>query len=615
METREHLKIIIGSRSPNGLPSIVEVPSMPPRHSPPQELESQSTEPQSYPRTELEAARGELQALDHLLELEEAKMVELQRSSLEVYRTSRSTDFIKLARQEVESEYERLSNYYKRKQNMSNPRSNTGDSGIADISNASSPAISPAQTLRIRSPQSPKIKRENPMLSHRRSSSARSHESPSPPLASQSAGNVNMSNHLVPRSPNSPYIQPGTGSARSSSSIDSLSKAKERYLEEFEKELAEIDQGDQLQSTLLGDPAIPISPDPAATEVDRIVELDAAERSDIDYGISRTKTGLQGLLNKSTPPSPGLIQHGRVSPSMSAQGSMAASTPNLGSGLIRHRSSIAQPVRTNSADREPWEWLARNVSVVGIQYSCRHCSSACLTAMQFKHGSTGGLRLRIICASSDSVLFNQELSSSSINLPHVFNARADPRATTIVALKGTNKRLDYSSRGVVHPLQLTLQLQYQFESIEDSETFQQLVFRMKLVRKFDIRGISSSLDAGTSYSETLRIFQDVNAPEKLVLMTHGALVKGTDPFVFWEPRSAFSSSDKNGESKLKLKMAEPKSLSRRHSRDSGISGMSWSSMESQNSSSSSSSSQRMKWLEVDFQNSEERGEFLAIWTG
>ena len=589
---------------------------MPLRHGPSQELESQTAEPQSHPRTEVEAACGELQALDQLLELEEAKMVELQMSSLEVYSTSHSTDFIKLARQEVESEYERLSNYYKRKQNMSNPRSNTGDSGIADMNNAGSPAISPAQTLRIGSAPSPKVRRENPMLSHRRSSSARSQEAPGSPLASQSTGNVDLSHRLAPQSPNSPYIQLSTESAKSSSSIDSLSKTKERYLEEFEKELAEIDQGDQLHSTLLGDPAIPISPDPAATELDRIIEVDAAERSDIDYGISRTKTGLQGLLNKSTPPSPSLLQQGRSSSSMPVQGSMASSPPVLGSGLMRHRSSIAQSVRTNSTDREPWEWLARNVNVVGIQYSCRHCSTACPTAMQFKYGSTGGLRLRILCASSDGVLFNQELSSSSINLPHVFNARADPKASTTISLKGINKRLDYSNRGVVTPLQLTLQPQYQFGSTDDSETFQQLVFRMKLVRKFDIRGISSSLDARTSYSETLRIFQDVNSPEKLVLMTHGALVKGSDPFVFWEPRSAFSSSDKNGETKLKLKMAEPKSLSRRHSRDSGISGMSWSSMESQNSSSSSSSSsQRMKWLEVDFQNSEERGEFLAIWTG
>ena len=615
METREHLKIIIGSRSPSGLPSIVEVPSMPERADlPPQELDSQPISPQSHPRTELEAARGELQALDQLLELEEAKLIELQGSSLEMYRNSQSTDFIKLARQEVESEYQRLSNYYKRKQNMSNSRSNTGDSGIADMSYAGSPAISPAPTLRLASPPSPRTVRENPMLSRRRSSSFRSREVPSSPVAGQSVRNVNMASQLASQSQTSPNVQPRADLATKSGSFDSLSKTKERYLEQFEQELAEIDQGDQLPPTLLGDPAIPIFPDPTAAELDNTVELDAAGRTDIDYGISKTRNSLQGLLNRSLPPSPALFQQSQLSPSGTLQSSMASSPPNLGSGLMKHRSSFAQSAPRNSTDREPWEWLARDVSVIGIQYSCRHCSLACPTAMQFKYGSTGSLRLRIICASSDGVLFNQELSSSKISLPHVFNSRADPKAATSVVLEGTNKRLDYSSRGAVRPIQLTTQPQYQFESIKDSETFQQLVFRMKLVRKFDIRGVSSSVDSGTSYSETLRIFQDANSPEKLVLVTHGALVKGLEPFIFWEPRSAFASSDKSGESKLKLKLAEPKTLSRRHSKDSGISGMSWSSMESQ-SSSASSSSQRMKWLEIDFQSSEERTEFLAIWTG
>ena len=615
METREHLKIIIGSRSPSGLPSIVEVPPMLEPPSPLPELDSQAADFQSQTRSELETARGELQALDHLLELEEAKVAEFEGSSF-VDRTQ-SVDFIKLARQEVESEYERLSNFFKRKQNMSNSRSNTFDSGIADMSVAGSPVLRSLQSPRIGSPNSLRATQKRPFAARRRSSSISSNKALKLPIEGQVRGNIYTSSGTIRSDEETQNSRAVLHPPKRSASIDSLVKTKERYLEQFEKELAEIDQGDQLQPRILGDPAIPISPGPAPRESHSASELDdggpldigVAERSDIEDGITKTRVELYDLLNKSFPPSPVIIQSSQFPPSTTAQSPVASSPPIPGQGLMHHRASFPQSVRSSATEREPWEWFAENVNVKGVQWSCARCSTVCPTAMQFKYGSTGALRLRVVCASSRSVLFNQDLSSSTPPLPRIFHSRADSNAITCVVVKGTNKRLEFSNHGNMCSLQLQVQPQYRFESVRDSELFQEVVFRMKLDRKFDIRAVSTNLDSGPTYTETLRIWQDVSSPEKLVLMTHGFLVKGIEPFIFWETRSAFASSEKVRETKLKLIMAEQRSMSRRHSRDSGVSGLSWSSRESQ------SSSQRMKWLEIDFQTAGERGEFLQVWTG
>ena len=602
METREHIKIIMGSRSPSGLPGIVEVPSMPER--PGQLSDLEASEPPHHEQqarhqsqAELEVARGELQALDHLLELEEAKLAELQRSSA----SRHSVDFIKLARQEVESEYERLENFFKRRQNMANQRSNTFDSGIADMSVAGSPRLGADESLRQpSSPGNEQSRGTGNIFSVSRSPPEHSTST----TAVQSRLGREASENLSASGTTSQSSTARRGGPRRSRSIDSLSKTKDRYLARFERELAEIEKGDQL--SLLPDPVI----DPNDHPPDSEDPID--QRVEIEDGISRTRRELFELVQRSFPPSPNIGISSKGSPNATGQSSVSSPSPSIG---MQHRPSFPTSIMSAALEINSWKWVAKDVAVAGLQYSCGKCRITCPTGLQYARRSTNGLSFRMLCttsyqARSDALLLRHDLSSSTNPLPHITHSRADPSNVTCILVKGSNKRLEFYNRGSKYPLHLSTQVRYQFKTADDSEFFQQLVFGMKLSRKFDIRAVSSSLDSGPTRFETLRIWQDIRSDE-LVLMTHGNLVAKHDPLIFYEKRSAFASANPSGERKVKLSLAEsnrPKPRSRRLSRDSGVSGFSWSSGESQ------SGSQTIKWLEVEFDSTEDRGEFLTMWT-
>ena len=616
METREHIKIIMGSRSPSGLPSIVEVPPVPPPNFELPKAQSQIADPHLQSRAELEAARKELQALDHLLEVEETKLAELQGSLSVSPHISQNADFISLARQEVESEYERLSNYFKRRQNMSQ-RMNTLDSGIADMNAVTSPSDRFERPPRLGLPMEgswSRFQNYDPGFDIDQTLKPTAVARGSPPSPSK-----------APELPAKPTRAPRKAPRRSSS-IDSLSKTKERYLERFEQELAEIDGVEQfppISLPVLPPPAIPISPDPVAMELD----ANATKRLEIDDDIFKTRKELSDLLERTFPTSPIITLSSKFSPATTAQSPVASSSPIFGqeSPLLQKRPSIPQSVRSNSIDLSSWNWLAKEVSVTSFHYSCGQCKTPCSSAMQFARRPTGGLSFRIICTTSwhaqnDAVLFRQDLSSSSAPLPHIFHSRADPSAAKAVQVKGSSKRLEFYSSGNKTSIPLSAQPKYHFASFEDAEIFQQLVFGMLLVRKFDIRAISSSADDGPpSRFETLRIWQ-ASGLQKLVLMTHGVPFRGSERAIFYEEKAAFDKPNAAGERKLRLKMLDqgkPGAISRRYSRDSGISGLSFSSAESQASQGTSATgagAQRIKWLEIEFENKEERSEFLEIWT-
>ena len=628
METREHIRqinqehgenvrIIMGSRSPSGLPTIVEVPSLPEPPPPSLRLGGHAAElPDrlSQSRKELEAARGELQALDHLLELEESKLAGLQGTP----RSPQTADFIKLARQEVGSEYERLDNYFKRRQNMSHHRSNTSDSGVADMSVAGSPVLRPAETLRRDTASTEEANgetRDETFLS-----SSASYPRPSPVLRSQSGLYIDVSQEPVVHGSDA-IPQPTTGRStlpQRSGSLDSLSKTKDKFLQQFQRELAEIDDS----FTPLPESSIPIETSPATSpRLDQQEDLEA----EIQEGIHRTKS----LFRRSggrNPQSPRLELSNSGSPTAIATGSVSSSPPatrispqlsfpqSMQSPNPELLSRPSFPLLTQSfVPDEKWNWVAKDVRVVGVHYICRYCPSACPTALQYaRRSGSNGLSFRLQCLNScrdhtDARLFRHDLSSSSNPFPHIFHSRADPGSARCVLVRGVNKRLDVHNRGQVTALAPQAQIKYQFRNAEDWELFQQLICGMILKKKFDIPSVRSSLSTGPTGSETLRIWQDTRSDE-LVLMTCFALGNEDPSRLFYERRSAFTSLSLSGETRVKLKTTDPNRLRRRQSRDSGVSGLS-----SGTGESLSGGNRRVEWLLIEFNRTEDRSEFLSVW--
>ena len=603
-QNREILRYIQAQREANGSAeetdlSLPEVPQhILTRHVPlnlPEVPRHQPRAPEVIPTTQLEevdAVCRDLEALERFLGTEGRIIAETQSSVKDKTHSHHSSDFINLARHEVGVQHERASNYQKRMQNMPH-RSGT----LAGGSTTSTARNEPWNLSRT-APE-PNTSELSPRGSEQRTPSMTSHLARTDTLATSrgAATRLRLSVSTEESSLVSPLSQ-HSSSRRSTNLPDDASITLQRYLAKFETELKELDQ------------------------------------YDIDGQIAKTRAELFDLVQRSFPPSPDLhllptspIGSSRVSPSI--QGMLSSSPPSIGTLRSPQRRDTTQTnaSRRLSIEGNSWRYLARDIKINDIPYSCAKCTSVEITALQMAQRPSGGLSFRLLCMGdghrpSDGLLFRHDLSSTSLTYSHVYHQAADQGSENCVRILGLPSRLEACVSG--RPVQLKVQPSagpcYAFANSEDSESFQQIIHGARLVKRFDATSVNSSAYTGhPARHVAVRLWSSLISGA-LSIMFYAILVDKCAPFAYIEDALAFLPPSTSG-NKVKLKLADTMRPSasrhkRADSRDSGVSGISSGSDEATISGVAPPlAASKIKWIEIEFPDRIDRDAFLKSWSG
>ena len=525
---------------------------------------------------ELETACRDLEALDHLLKDEERAILDLHLPPNDNGASRNATDYISLARKDLELQKQRINNYHKRIPHLpsqgsieshvtqSSPR--PLDTDMNDTWNGSETAGSDESR-----PMSYRI--------HRVGSSVAGDFPAIGIIIADTADNSHSSSPLQSRRESI--------KRRSTNLPDDVSIAFRRHIKKFEAELEELDQ------------------------------------NDVDNQIAKTKDDLHELLQRSFPPSPDPrltpSSPGGSSHASSGMDSMLSSSPPIPGNYSRRATLDTINTRRRSVDGASWRYLAKDVHVNGIPYSCSRCNTIEHSALQFARRSSGGLCFRLLCLSSlhrssEGLLLRHDLPSGIPSYPHIYHRAADPDSKNFVRVFGQPPRFERYASGqkIVTPIPSHIGLCYKFSSQDDSETFQQLVYGARLVQRFDVKTVTSSAYNGhPTRHVAVRIWESMPSGS-LSIMFRALLVDKVPEFPYVEHTSAFASPPSTSKNKITLKLsAGAKSIPLNHRRTSSAS--------SDETSLAGGANQnilaKIKKIEIELEDQSERDEFLKAWEG
>lgn len=604
-QNREILRRLQAQREQDGITEEVDL-SLPdvPQHLPSHHIQLNLPEVPRHQPTALETVSNtrlanldavcrDLEALESFLGTEGRIIAETQSSAKDRSHSNGASDFINLARHEIEVQHERAINYQKRMQNLSY-RLGTLDNVSTEIVSRNNswdlPELASEQNVSESSSLRPG-QRNRFMFSNTSPTNATG-------TRTGTATGLSLSTPIEESSLVSSSRQDSV-SRRGVNLPDNASITLQRYLERFETELEELDQ------------------------------------HDVEGQIARTREELFDLVQRSFPPSPdphlsptSPIGSSRVSPSI--QG-MLASSPPSSFGALRSPQR-RETLQTNTSRRQSiagdlWRYLAKDVKINNITYSCFKCTSVETAALQMAQRSSGGFSFRLLCMGSghrptDGLLFRHDLSSTAPSYPQVYHKAANRGSDNCVHVLGLPSRLEayVPGRRKLLDVQPPIRPCYKFASSEDSESFQEVVHRARLVGQFDVTSVNSSAYTGHPARHiTLRLWSSLTSGD-LSIMFHAMLVDKCGPFAYIENALSFlPPSTKGNKIKLKLTDTIQTTTSRQkrvNSRDSGVSGIGSSSDDATiNGITPPVAASKIRWIEIEFVDHTDRDAFLRSWSG
>ena len=549
----------------------------------PQHQPSAVAAPSSSGRlAELETACRDLEALDHLLKDEERAISDLHLPSGNDSGSRNATDYISFARKDLELQKQRITNYHKRIQHLPSQAS-MAESAVSEPYTIQAPPRLPDTDRNDTWHES-----ESAESDEARPISYRIHRAGSSVAGDFPAIGISLADTTDNSSSRSPLQSRRESIRRRGTNLpDDVSVAFQRHIKKFEAELEELDQ------------------------------------YDVDNQIAKTREDLYDLIQRSFPPSP----DSRLAPS-SPGGSnhasprmdgMLSSSPPVHTNHSRRSTFDTINTRRGSVDGSSWRYLAKDVQISGIPYSCARCNVIEHSALQFARRSSGGLCFRLLCLSSlhrpsEGLLFRHDLPSGNSSYPHIYHRGADPDSENFVRIFGQPTRLERYASGQKFTLQAQshLGLCYRFSSQDDSETFQQLVYGARLVRRFDVKSITSSAYSGHPTRQTaVRIWESMSSGS-LSITFRALLVDRVEEFPYAEHTSAFTSPPSTSKNKVTLKLSTgARSIPFNHRRTSSAS----SDETSLAGGPSLSVLAKIKKIEIELEDQNERDEFLKAWKG